>query len=140
MSAVKGWCPGALQPMESGDGWVVRIRPPGGRLDAAQAATIADAAETLGNGVIELTGRANLQLRGVTPASHGPLIRALRAVGLTDPDAATEQRRNLIVTPFADAATDALACAIEAALAASDLALPAKFGFALDNGPAPVLS
>jgi precorrin-3B synthase len=137
---IRGWCPGALHPMESGDGWVVRIRPRGGRLEAAQAATIADAAESFGNGVIELTGRANLQLRGVTPASHGPLIGALQAVGLTDPDAATEQRRNLIVTPFADAATDALAFAVEAALAASDLALPAKFGFALDTGPAPVLS
>ncbi len=69
---IRGWCPGALQPMESGDGWVVRIRPPGGRPGRAQAQAIADAAQTHGNGVIELTGRANLQLRGVTPATHAP--------------------------------------------------------------------
>ncbi|MEO1207882.1 MAG: precorrin-3B synthase, partial [Pseudomonadota bacterium] len=25
--AVKGWCPGALRPMESGDGLIVRVRP-----------------------------------------------------------------------------------------------------------------
>ncbi|TJZ92507.1 precorrin-3B synthase [Paracoccus gahaiensis] len=140
MSRVKGWCPGALQPMESGDGWVVRIRPPGGRLDAAQAAAIADAAEAQGNGVIELTGRANLQLRGVTPASHAPLIAALRAQGLIDADAATEARRNIMVTPFADAETDALAAALAEALAASSLTLPSKFGFAVDPGPAPVLT
>ena len=24
---VKGWCPGALQPMPSGDGLLVRVRP-----------------------------------------------------------------------------------------------------------------
>ncbi len=24
---IKGWCPGALRPMQSGDGLVVRIRP-----------------------------------------------------------------------------------------------------------------
>ncbi|MFN3273873.1 MAG: precorrin-3B synthase [Paracoccus sp. (in: a-proteobacteria)] len=137
---IKGWCPGALQPMESGDGWVLRLRPPGGRLDAGQAAAIADAAQAHGNGVIELTGRANLQLRGVTPASHTPLIAALRAVGLIDADAATEARRNIMVTPFADAEADALATALAQALAASDLTLPAKFGFAVDTGAAPVLT
>ncbi|TGN55932.1 precorrin-3B synthase, partial [Paracoccus liaowanqingii] len=137
---VRGWCPGALKPMESGDGWVVRIRPPGGRLDAAQAEAIADAALAHGNGTIELTGRANLQLRGVTPATHAPLIAALRAQGLIDADAATEARRNIMVTPFADPQADALAAALAEALAGSDLTLPSKFGFAVDPGPAPVLS
>ncbi|MBM3603774.1 MAG: precorrin-3B synthase [Alphaproteobacteria bacterium] len=140
MSMVRGWCPGALRPMESGDGWVVRIRPRGGRLDAAQAQAIADAAEAHGNGIIELTGRANLQLRGVTPATHAPLIAALRAHDLIDADIAAETRRNVMVTPFADAETDALAAALEAALARSRLTLPAKFGFAVDTGPAPVLT
>ena len=36
--AAKGWCPGALRPMESGDGLIARIRPRGGRLSAAAAA------------------------------------------------------------------------------------------------------
>jgi precorrin-3B synthase len=45
---IKGWCPGALQPMLSGDGLVVRVRPHGGRLDAAQAAGLADLAERFG--------------------------------------------------------------------------------------------
>lgn len=137
---IRGWCPGALRPMDSGDGWVVRIRPPGGRLDAAQAQAIADAAEAHGNGLIELTGRANLQLRGVTPASHVPLIEALRPHGLIDADARAEARRNIIVTPFADAEADRLAAELAEALAASDLALPAKFGFAVDPGAAPVLT
>ncbi|MGY4427317.1 sulfite reductase beta subunit-like hemoprotein [Bradyrhizobium sp. JR6.1] len=48
--AIKGWCPGALRPMQSGDGLVVRIRPRGGRLDAAQAAGIAELAARYGNG------------------------------------------------------------------------------------------
>lgn len=139
MSRIKGWCPGALRPMESGDGWVLRIRPRGGRLSPAQAMGIAAAARTHGSGLIDLTGRANLQLRGVTPATHAPLIADLRALELIDADIATETRRNITVTPFADPATDALAAALEQALAASELALPAKFGFAVDTGPAPVL-
>ncbi|RNF33205.1 precorrin-3B synthase [Paracoccus methylarcula] len=139
MSGVRGWCPGALRPMESGDGWITRIRPHGGRLSPSQAAGIANAARDHGNGLIDLTGRANLQIRGVTPDSHAPLIEALRALDLIDADIEAEQRRNIIVTPFADPETDGLAAKLEAALTASALPLPAKFGFAVDTGPAPVL-
>jgi precorrin-3B synthase len=97
---IKGWCPGALRPMQSGDGLVVRIRPPMGRLTPHQAQAIATAATLHGNGTIDLSARANLQLRGVTEASHPRLIDDLRAQGLIDPDIETESLRNLIVTPF----------------------------------------
>lgn len=139
MSGVRGWCPGALRPMESGDGWITRIRPHGGRLSPAQAEGIARAARDHGNGLIDLTGRANLQIRGVTPDSHAPLIEELRALDLLDTDIEAEQRRNVIVTPFADPETDRLAAELEAALTGSALPLSAKFGFAVDTGPAPVL-
>lgn len=136
---VKGWCPGALRPMLSGDGLVVRIRPPFGRLSAAQAAAIARAAEAHGNGIIDLSTRANLQLRGVAERSHAPLIDDLRAHGLIDPDIETESLRNLIVTPFRDPGTETLAATLTAALAGMPR-LPGKFGFAVDTGPRPVLA
>ena len=140
---IKGWCPGALRPMQSGDGLVVRIRPPLGRLTPQQAQAIAQAAETHGNGIIDLSARANLQLRGVTEASHGPLIQDLRAQGLIDPDIQTESLRNLIVTPFRPVgdgdSTDALAATLTAALTRMPR-LPGKFGFALDTGPCPALT
>lgn len=136
---IKGWCPGALRPMQSGDGLVTRIRPPLGRLTPAQAEAIARAATTHGNGIIDLSARANLQLRGVTEASHGPLIDDLRAQGLIDSDIETESLRNLIVTPFRDAATTDLAATLTAALTRMPR-LPGKFGFALDSGPRPVLT
>jgi precorrin-3B synthase len=136
---IKGWCPGALRPMLSGDGLVVRVRPPLGRLTPAQAAAIARAASAHGNGVIDLSARANLQLRGVTEASHPALIADLRAEGLIDPDIETESLRNLIVTPFRDADTDTLAATLTAALARMPK-LSGKFGFALDTGPHPVLA
>ena len=136
---IKGWCPGALRPMQSGDGLVVRIRPPMGRLTPQQAQAIATAAQTHGNGIIDLSARANLQLRGVTGTSHPRLIDDLRAQGLIDPDIQTESLRNLIVTPFRDAETTALAATLTAALAKMPK-LPGKFGFALDAGPRPVLT
>lgn len=135
---VQGWCPGALRPMLSGDGLVVRVRPAAGRLSAVQAKGVAAAARAHGNGLIDLSARGNVQLRGVTEASHPALIADLRALGLIDATAREEARRNILVTPFADAATDALAQALAAALGAAP-ELPGKFGFALDCGPAPIL-
>ena len=135
---VQGWCPGALRPMMSGDGLVVRLRAAAGRLSPRQAAGIAAASRTHGNGLIDLSARGNLQLRGVTAASHGPLITDLRALDLIDADAAEEARRNILVTPFADAVTDALAMRLAATLPAMP-PLPGKFGFVVDTGAAPVL-
>lgn len=136
---IKGWCPGALRPMQSGDGLVTRIRPPFGRLTPQQAQAIATAAKTHGLGIIDLSARANLQLRGVTETSHPHLIDDLRAQGLIDPDIETETLRNLIVTPFRDAETTQLATTLTAALRRMPK-LPGKFGFALDTGPRPVLT
>ena len=140
--AIKGWCPGALRPMLSGDGLVVRVRPYGGRLDAPQAAGIADLAERYGNGLIDVTNRANLQIRGVTERNHPALLDGLAQLGLLDADPETESRRNILVTPFRDAADDtrALADDLEQALASSGLELPTKFGFAVDDGAERVLA
>lgn len=140
---IQGWCPGALRPMESGDGWVVRVRPLAGRLSPAQARGLAQIAQAHGNGLIDVSARANVQLRGISSmASHGAVVAALRALGLLDDNAEGEAQRNVILTPFwehGDGAFD-LAQALSAAL--TDPAaprLPGKFGFAVDLGAAPVL-
>lgn len=140
--AVKGWCPGALRPMQSGDGLVVRVRPFGGRLDAAQIAGLAHLAERHGNGLIDVTSRANLQVRGVSDTSHRLLLDGLSQLALLDPDADTESRRNILVTPFwrVGDATQSLAAELEEALADSKLELPTKFGFAIDDGTSRVLA
>src|SRR3546814_5915868 len=66
--------------MMAGDGLLVRVRPPQGRLAVPQAIALAEAARLHGNGLIDLTNRAALQLRGVTEQSHGPLLRQLVAL------------------------------------------------------------
>ncbi|MDZ4136424.1 MAG: precorrin-3B synthase [Paracoccaceae bacterium] len=139
---IRGWCPGALRPMVSGDGLVVRVRPRGGRLTQAQAAGIAALARAHGNGLIDLSARANVQLRGVTETSHPPLIEGLRALGLIDANAEAEARRNIVVTPFwtQNDGTQDIAAGLADALAAENApGLPGKFGFALDPGPQPTL-
>lgn len=139
---VQGWCPGALRPMMSGDGLVVRVRPPAGRLTPEQAAGIAALARAHGNGLIDLSLRANVQVRGVTPDSHPALVAGLDALGLADASPEAEARRNIVVTPLWAEGDGAQAIAGDLArrLAAPDApALPGKFGFAVDTGAAPVL-
>jgi precorrin-3B synthase len=140
--AIKGWCPSAYRPMQSGDGLVVRVRPRGGRLLAGQASAIADLAERYGNGLIDLTGRANLQIRGVSAASHAPLLDALAPLGLIDADEKTEEQRNVVVAPFWNEGDDthSIVIELERALVATSLALPGKFGFAVDCGVERVLA
>lgn len=139
---IKGYCPGALRPMQSGDGLVVRVRPFNGRLRRAQADGIATLAAAHGNGMLDLSSRGNLQIRGVTRQSYPLLIEGLRHMSLLDVDESVESRRNVLVTPFWQTGeeTETLAAALTDALSQPDApALPGKFGFAVDTGRAPVL-
>ncbi|NHN87030.1 precorrin-3B synthase [Acetobacter conturbans] len=139
---IRGWCPGALRPMQSGDGLLVRIRPPAGRLTQTQTAGLAMLAARHGNGLIDLSARANLQIRGVTEEGLTPLIAGLSALGLIDPTPEAEARRNVIVTPYwlAGDGTKELADDLSTALRSDPtLGLPGKFGFAVDTGAAPAL-
>lgn len=142
---VKGWCPGALRPMQSGDGLVVRVRPHGGFLSRAQVGGLAELAQAHGNGLIDFSARANLQLRGIRPEGHAAVLDGLNTLGLLDPDPETESARNIMVTPFWQPGdgTIALAQALEAGLRQAvtyeGLRLPGKFGFAVECAGPPVL-
>jgi precorrin-3B synthase len=140
--AIKGWCPGALRPMESGDGLIVRLKITGGIVPLDLAARIADWSAQWGNGEIDLTSRVNLQLRGVSERNLPGLHAVLEEDGLLDGNADGEAVRNVIASPLAGVDPDALLDVrplvkeLEDRLA-GDLALhrlPAKFGFAIDDG------
>lgn len=138
---IKGWCPGALRPMQSGDGLVLRIRPRNGRLMPDQTRAIADLSARMGNGLMDLTSRANLQLRGLDERGHEQALATLAALDLLDPTPQAEARRNIILSPFAapDSSPWQLAEILATALTANDAPeIPTKFGFAIDTPP-PVL-
>lgn len=136
----KGWCPGAYQPMMSGDGLVVRIRPVLGEFSTAQAVGLCQLAMNYGSGMIDLTSRANMQIRGVGAEDHEALLQALNGLDLLPDDPALEAKRNIIVAPDWEA-TDDTATIAQSLLTRLDALpdLPAKFGFAIDCGPAPIL-
>ncbi len=139
---IKGWCPGALRPMLSGDGYLVRLRITGGVVSSSVATAIARCAQDFGNGLIDLSARANLQLRGVKEEHLPALVEALQAHHLIDASAEAEAVRNVMASPLAGLATDAAfdvsahVHALERRLV-DDVALhalPSKFGFIIDDG------
>lgn len=136
----KGWCPGAYRPMMSGDGLVVRVRPVLARLTATQMLGLCDLAEQFGSGLIDLTSRANLQIRGVKEGDHEPLLQSLAALQLLESDPDLEGRRNILMAPLWQDGDDGHAIALDLMARLSELPpLPAKMGFAIDAGAAPAL-
>ncbi|WP_408322365.1 precorrin-3B synthase [Paraburkholderia nemoris] len=75
-------CPGLLRIVAARDGGICRIKLPGGELSALQAAVIAEVSELHAAGVVDLTNRANLQVRGVRSGHETALIAMLVDAGL----------------------------------------------------------
>ncbi|WP_245184513.1 cobalamin biosynthesis protein CobG [Halomonas salinarum] len=138
---VRGWCPGAWRPMASSDGLLVRVRPRLGRLTRAQGLALCDAAETFGSGLIELTRRANLQLRGVSEAGWPSLMAFLVEHGLVDSNAEVERRPALMLAPdWRDGDATHRAASLLVERLETWPTLPDKWGLAIDAGPEPVLT
>ncbi|WP_083003142.1 cobalamin biosynthesis protein CobG [Halomonas sp. GT] len=137
---IKGWCPGAWRPMATGDGLLVRVRPPLGQLSRQQVVALCEAAETFGSGLIELTSRANIQLRGVTDASWPPLMAFLVEHQLVSDDPQVERQPQLMLAPAWQVGDDTHTIARLLQTRGSELAtMPGKIGIAIDTGKAPVL-
>jgi precorrin-3B synthase len=140
--AIKGWCPSALNPMETGDGLLVRLRLAGGELTAQICAELGKLAETYGNGLIDLSQRGNLQLRGVTLEALPALTLAMHTLGVLEGSAQNGTISQVIGPPLAGIDTSgwcdgkALVRELETKLiAATDLHnLPPKFCFLVDDG------
>ena len=133
---IQGWCPGARRPMRAADGLVARIRPLRSRLSPAALRGVADLAEAHGAGMVEVTSRGNLQIRGVSDAALAPLLEGLDALGLLDADPAAEGRRNITLSPWAGAEGDLVHDLLAQGLAGwQGPDLPSKFGFVVDAGP-----
>lgn len=79
----RGACPAFQAPMETGDGLILRLVPADGALSPAQVRGLAAAARAFGNGMVEVTARGSLQVRGLTPETVAPLQDAVRALGIT---------------------------------------------------------
>jgi precorrin-3B synthase len=132
----RGACPGLSAPMMTGDGLLVRLLPIGTiALDAFAA--LCAAARQHGNGIIEVTSRGSIQIRGLSAATAPRFAAAIVALGI-----AAEDGIPILINPLAGLnAKDiidagALAAELRRALARRSLAprLSAKVSVAIDGG------
>jgi precorrin-3B synthase len=134
----RGACPGLSAPMQTGDGLLVRLRPIG-TISLAAFKQVCGAARQHGNGVIEITARGSIQVRGLSAAS------ALRfADAVASLDIAAEDGIPIITNALAgldpDELIDASALAAELRPALRRTSLPnrlaPKVSVAIDGGGA----
>jgi precorrin-3B synthase len=125
--------------MQSGDGLIVRLRLSVDGLRSAQLRVLAQLARQYGNGQLEVTRRANIQLRGVESATLPELRAQLLQRSLGAATAQAERAPALLVHPLAGidprcAGLPALARELECTLLDFDRAasLPAKLAIVLD--------
>jgi precorrin-3B synthase len=137
-------CPGLLRIVQALDGGICRVKLAGGLLSSAQARAIAEAAEHCASGVLELTNRSNLQIRGVLAGSEAELIKRLLSANLGPSNPAADDVRNLLLSPAAGLDPQALLDTWPLAVTLLELlqntpalhGLSAKFAIQLDGGEA----
>jgi precorrin-3B synthase len=132
----RGVCPGLSRPLPTGDGLLVRILPIGTiTLDAFSA--LCAAARAYGNGIIEITARGSIQVRGLRAHSAPRFADVIAALGI-----AAEDGMPILCNPLAglDAAeifdATALAAALRRAVTQQSLAgrIDPKVSVVIDGG------
>lgn len=133
-------CPSAHAPFEAADGALLRVRVPGGIIGSGGLRAIAAVANRSNNGIIELTNRANIQLRGFTATAATSALAVLIDADLVNPDRGADARRNVVGSPLAGIDTGELVDVRPTVAAVADVltgwtgAISPKFGVIVDGG------
>ncbi len=129
-----------LNPVK--DGYMARLRIPGGQLKTFQLREIARTAQELTTGYVQITTRANLQIRVIQPKDIPEVLRRIQSVGLHTRGAGADNIRNITANPTAGIDPHELLdvlplCHELAQIIINDRSfydLPRKFNIAYDGG------
>src|SRR5947199_2856955 len=135
----RGACPGLSAPMATGDGLLARLTPAGSTIALDAFAGLCGAAQTHGNGIVEITSRGSIQVRGLSAASAPLFAAEVASLGIEASDGIpvlTDPLAGLTDADIFDA--HALATVLRKALAVAPFAshLSAKVSVAIDGGAA----
>ena len=133
-------CPGVLRPHQAADGAMVRVRVPGGQTTGTALVALGRAAGRYGRGLLQLTSRAGLQVRGLPADLPDAFEAEVVAAGFL-PSATHERVRNVVASPLTGlhgglADLRPLVRALDVGLQADDAlaGLSGRFLFGLDDG------
>ena len=124
------------------EAFMARLRMPGGLLKTFQLRELAGIARELTSGYVQITTRANLQMRLIQPKDAPEVLRRIQSVGLHTRGAGADNIRNLTANPTAGIDPHELIdvmpfCQELAQIIINDRSfydLPRKFNVAFDGG------
>jgi precorrin-3B synthase len=134
----RGTCPGLSAPMQTGDGLLVRLLPIG-TISLAVFIALCAAAREHGNGVVEVTARGSIQVRGLSPVSAPRFAKAVAVLGIAAADGIAVHASPLAgLDPDEILDAEKLAADVRCALAGQALAvkLAPKIAVTVDGGGA----
>ncbi|WP_392477755.1 precorrin-3B synthase [Nostoc sp. C110] len=94
-------CPGLFYATPAADGILSRIRIPGGIISSQQCRAIADIADQHGGGYVDVTNRANLQVREIRTGINSEVLQYLQDMGLGSRNSVVDHIRNIMTSPTA---------------------------------------
>jgi ferredoxin-nitrite reductase len=94
-------CPGLFSGSRARDGILSRMRIPGGIVNAQQCETIADLVDRYSIGYLQVTNRANLQIRNLSSAISPEVWQNLQELGLASRCIEVDPIRNIMASPTA---------------------------------------
>ncbi|WRH67879.1 MAG: precorrin-3B synthase [Planktothrix sp. GU0601_MAG3] len=94
-------CPGLFYGTPAQDGFLIRIRTPGGWLNAKQGKLIAQLLKVWGSETLQVTNRGNLQIRAVQTSPSLEVFQTLQNLGLAASDPRIDHLRNIMASPTA---------------------------------------
>lgn len=124
------------------EAFMARLRIPGGQLKTFQFREIARVADELTTGYVQITTRANFQIRLIEPKNAPEVLRRIQSVGLHTRGAGADNIRNITANPTAGVDPTELIdtmplCHQLSQIILNDRAffdLPRKFNVAFDGG------
>lgn len=129
----RGACPKLAAPMQTGDGLLARLvlaNP----VKLRALSLLCAAAQTHGNGTMEISARGSLQVRGLMPDTAPPFAERVVALGIDISDGVPVLADPLPGDPTALIDANALAAELRQAIAASGLVLAPKVSVIVDGG------
>ncbi len=94
-------CPGLFYGSKAQDGILSRMRIPGGILNSLQALAIADLIDQYAAGYVQVTNRANLQIRGLKQDLTPEVSSYLQKLGIGSRYPEVDPIRNIMISPTA---------------------------------------
>ena len=94
-------CPGLFSGSRARDGILSRMRIPGGILNVPQCRAIANLVDRYSSGCLQVTNRANLQIRDLNSAISPAVWDDLQELGLASRHVEVDPIRNIMTSPTA---------------------------------------